>query len=153
MTIVLVRHAIALARRTWDGDDTLRPLAGRGLEQAEALVGRLRDCRIGQVWSSPAVRCVDTVAPLASSLGLDVVVAPELAEGTGDAGAVLVDRGETGAGVVLCGHGDNLPEILLTIAGHLDEVGRDPDFEKGSACVLERREGKVVSARYVEPPA
>ena len=70
MTVFLVRHADAKSRANWPHPDETRPLTRKGLHQAEGLVDLLRDRPIRRILSSPAVRCVETVAPLANKLGL-----------------------------------------------------------------------------------
>ena len=69
MSVILLRHASAGDRSTWDGDDMLRPLDKRGRKQAAKLRDELRSRGVKRVVSSPYVRCMQTVAPL----GLDVV--------------------------------------------------------------------------------
>src|SRR5258708_5758356 len=85
MAIYLVRHGKAGSRHDWKGPDDERPLSKRGRRQAEALVDVLADRGIEQVFSSPSLRCVETVRPLADKLGLGVELRPELAEGTAEA--------------------------------------------------------------------
>lgn len=150
MTVLLVRHAIALARRHWDGADVDRPLTARGERQAAAMVGLLRAHSIDRIYSSPALRCTETVRPLARARNLTVKTSKALGEGRGIDAIGLVDKDDH---VVVCAHGDNLPEILVALAGHLDEVPPAPPFAKGAAWVLKRRNAKVVSATYLEPPA
>ena len=126
MTSVLVRHASAGDRDDWSGDDRLRPLDARGRRQADALVELLRPLEIRRVVSSPYVRCVETVEPLAAALGLPVEQDQRLAEGAGRA-ALEVLREQ---GVVGCTHGDVVEELL----------GRG--LKKGAAAVLD--DGRVV---------
>ena len=78
--VLLVRHARAGHRESWDGDDTLRPLDTKGRKQAQALVAELMPFGPGAVHSAPAERCRATVAPLARSLGQTVEIEPLLAE-------------------------------------------------------------------------
>lgn len=70
--ILLVRHAIAVARRSWEGDDDLRPLTPRGERQAVSLPVVLRPFAIDRLVSSPAVRCTATLGPLAEVRSLAV---------------------------------------------------------------------------------
>ena len=60
------------------------------------------------VVSSPAVRCVQTVEPLAAALGLEVELDDRLAEGGGSSARVLLEED----GVVACTHGDVIFELL-----------------------------------------
>lgn len=105
---VLVRHASAGDRNDWNGDDRLRPLDERGRRQAVELVEELRPLEIGRIVSSPYVRCVETVEPLAAALGLEVQLDDRLAEGAGDDAAELLRE----KGVVACTHGDVVHALL-----------------------------------------
>ncbi|MGH2977341.1 MAG: SixA phosphatase family protein [Gaiellaceae bacterium] len=91
---VLVRHASAGDRRDWAGDDRLRPLDARGRRQSAALVELLRPLEPRRIVSSPYVRCVQTVEPLAAALGRPVEQDDRLAEGAGRAALELL-RAET----------------------------------------------------------
>ena len=77
--IVLVRHASAGDPDAWEGDDRLRPLDGRGRRQAEQLVELLAPYELTRILTSPALRCVQTVEPLAHARGLAIEVRDELA--------------------------------------------------------------------------
>jgi len=111
LKVFVVRHASAGKRALWEGDDRLRPLDERGREQAEELVERLADEKFDRIVSSPYVRCVETVEPLARVRGLAVEGDEALAEGSG-AEAALSRFREIGSDLVACVHGD-LPEELL----------------------------------------
>jgi phosphohistidine phosphatase SixA len=103
--LLLVRHARAVERYGWEGDDRLRPLDEKGESQAAALVELLASYRVDRIVTSPAVRCTATVAPLARARGLDAEVREELAEeGHWEEGAALV-RSLAGTDAVVCGHG------------------------------------------------
>ena len=78
--MILLRHALAGDRDEWVGDDSERPLDERGERQARELVDRLAELPIDEILTSPAVRCVQTVQPLAAARGLEVVVRDELSE-------------------------------------------------------------------------
>ena len=110
MTIVLLRHASAGNRLNWDEDDMLRPLDRRGRAQAAAIGDALLGRGVTLVLSSPYVRCTETVAPLAASLGVAIELDERLAEGAGAAGAreLLAERD----GCVACTHGDIAEDLL-----------------------------------------
>lgn len=132
MTSVLLRHAAAGDREHWDGDDFDRPLDARGRRQAAELVELLRPLGVRRVVSSPYVRCLETVRPLAATLGLPLESDDRLAEGAG-ASAVELLRED---GVVCCTHGD-IVEALL-----------DRSLKKGAFVVIS--DGEVV--REIPPP-
>ena len=122
MSVVLLRHASAGDRDEWQHDDRLRPLDDRGRRQALAL-RKLADRGITRVVSSPYVRCVETVEPLAATLGLEVEVDRRLAEGADpdDALALLAELD----GGVACTHGD----VIEALLGH--------SLKKGAAAIVE----------------
>ena len=131
MTSILLRHASAGHRLDWEHDDHLRPLNARGRRQSADLVELLRPLGVRRILSSPYVRCVQTVEPLAAALGLEVELNERLEEGKGGAAAELLRED----GVVCCTHGD-IVEAL---------VGRG--LKKAAAAVLE--DGEVV--RTIRP--
>ena len=110
--VILIRHASAGDREHWSGDDRERPLDERGWRQAEELVRSLAGYEIERIISSLAVRCIQTVEPLARELGLEIEERGELTEGaTREEALALVDE-VRGAGVALCTHGDVVVELL-----------------------------------------
>lgn len=122
MSILLVRHATAGKRKRWRGDDRLRPLDERGLRQAAGLPAALSDYEVKAIYSSPYVRCRQTVEPLAAELGLELQEREELAEGARRS-AVLELAGKDDPGtVVLCTHGDVVNDLL----GEETEKGPPP---------------------------
>jgi 8-oxo-dGTP diphosphatase len=136
------------------GPDRQRPLSDTGWRQAEGLVGLLGGFGIERILSSPYVRCVQTLEPLARARELSVEPRDELAEGAPiDAAAALAD-GLLGTTAVLCSHGDILPPLLERLAAaHGVALPRDPPFEKGATWVMEAVDRRLVSARYLPPPA
>lgn len=103
--MLMIRHASAGDREEWGGDDRLRPLDAKGFAQAARLAEVLDGYDISSVLSSPALRCVQTVEPLAHERGLEVQVREELAEERqGTDGAALAQSLE-GQDIALCVHG------------------------------------------------
>ncbi|HZN15026.1 MAG TPA: phosphoglycerate mutase family protein [Acidimicrobiales bacterium] len=142
MTVLLVRHAVARPRARWDDDDTLRPLTTRGARQAEGLVKQLSRYAATSVLSSPSVRCIDTVIPIADKRGLDVEVDRALAEGGSRAGLKLVrDLLEAGTDAVLCSHGDVIPDVVEALGFNCGRCA------KGSTWILDGKR-----AMYLPPP-
>ena len=148
----LLRHAKAGDRETWPGDDLSRPLSKTGQRQAKALVRVLSNEPIARILSSPAVRCVETVRPLADQRGLPIEPRDELLEGAPLTGLLgLLDELRS-APSLLCGHGD----LILAVIDHLERegvvLGSDRGWKKGSVWVLEREAGLIVRATYIPPP-
>lgn len=163
MTIYLVRHARAGDRSKWSKPDQLRPLSKAGRRQAAGLfdvvVGDAgtetdRGGKSGftDVLSSPYVRCVQTVEPLAERLGLSVERADALTEGARFKDALPLVEKYADTNAVLCMHGDVLPEILEHFARRGLALPHDR-VEKGSTWALEFVDGTATAIRYFAPPA
>jgi 8-oxo-dGTP diphosphatase len=100
--LLVVRHARAGDRSAWLGDDRLRPLDKRGRKQARALVEALEPFAVGRILSSPYLRCVETVEPLAARRGIEIALCEELGEGRID--GIELARSLAGEPVVLSVH-------------------------------------------------
>ncbi len=147
----LVRHAKAGDSSKWTEDDRLRPLSKAGRRQAEALVSSFNGLRIDRILSSPAVRCEQTVRPLALDRGLRIEPVEALAEGAPLAGLLQLIAELDDRSVVACAHGDLIPAAIEHLRG-LGVPADDGPSKKGSTWILEREGGAVVRARYLPPP-
>jgi 8-oxo-(d)GTP phosphatase len=148
----LVRHAKAGDRAAWTGDDLARPLSKTGYRQAKALVKELAPWPIRRIVSSPAVRCVETVRPLADQRGLPVEPRDELLEGASLSGLLgLLDELRSTPSV-LCGHGDLIPAAIEHLEGGGMVIPSERGWKKASIWVLEREAGLIVRATYHPPP-
>ncbi|CAH0152529.1 NUDIX hydrolase [Microbacterium foliorum] len=119
--VIALRHAKALSRSDWDGADAARPLTERGQHQASSIVGPLRAFGVRKIITSDAVRCVQTVTPLAAALDRKKVKTEAISqdaweEGRDDLRSVVGRRVRSGKPAVLCSHGPVLPGILTELA-------------------------------------
>lgn len=123
--VLLVRHARAGSRDSWDGRDADRPLDGKGRRQAAALVPVLRAFHPTAVHSAPVERCWATVTPTAEALGLPVQAQPALTEEAyrddpAAARRAVVEfaaHAEPGTAVVACSQGGVIPGVIKSLAG------------------------------------
>lgn len=150
MTLFLVRHATAGVRDNHNPNDDQRPLDEFGFRQADAIATLLRSEAIEGVYSSPALRCQQTVSPLAAALDLSVIASAELFEGTSSSRAIEFVRSFAGRSVVLCSHGDIIPDVLrnLEIGGSRLE-GRG--CAKGSIWSLDNSSERIEAGIYLGP--
>lgn len=132
--MLLVRHAFAGDAAAWEGDDRLRPLDAKGRRQAAGLVDLLSDFELDVVVSSPYLRCIETVEPLAESRGLAIEQDDALGAESLDHVPSVLER-LRGRRAAVCTHGD-----LPWLAGR--------PFEKGSVWVLS---DDVQPSRYLPP--
>lgn len=144
--LIALRHAKALPRSEWEGTDASRPLTSRGCRQAKSIVGPLRAFGTRKIVSSDAVRCVQTVRPLAKAIDRKAVTTERISqdaweEGLSDIRAVVGQRVRAGKPAVLCSHGPVLPGLLSEIAlatgtVHGSYVGSAAALEPGAFSVV-----------------
>lgn len=119
--IIVLRHARATSREDWTGPDATRPLTGRGQRQAKGIVEVLRAFGVERIFSSDALRCVDTVKPLAHSTGVKIRENRRLSQdawddGSADIRPLISKRVRDLRPVVLCSHRPLLGTVIEEIA-------------------------------------
>lgn len=152
--LIVVRHAHAGSRRAWDRDDGLRPLSEKGQWQAEQLAETIASYAPTIILSSPKLRCIETVEPLAERLGLTVDVEPRLDEGPdADALLELFDELDEDCAVVST-HGDVVPDFLGALRARRNlEIADQFVWPKASSWVIDRApNGEPTTARCLLPP-
>jgi len=151
-TFHVVRHAKAGSRSHWTGDDRKRPISPKGEKQAARLVEQFKKVAVTAVFSSPYLRCVQTVEPLAKVRGLAVQESPDLAEGRGVTGLYTFFNNADLDDVVLCTHGDLVWELVEDLTNRRVLPAFREQFEKGSTWVVEVEDGAPSAARYIPAP-
>jgi len=148
----VVRHAKAGSRSEWTGDDRKRPLSKKGFKQAAELVKVFEQYPIASIFSSPYIRCAQTVEPLARARRLAVKRTESLAEGHGLNGLdeFLADAELDHA--VLSTHGDVVWELVEDLVHRGIVKAGEGGFDKGSTWVLSVDDEGPVKARYLPPP-
>ena len=120
--LIVLRHAKARSRSGWGKkDDSARPLVARGVAQAAALAPTLAAWSPARIVSSPAVRCVTTVAPLAADAHIEIKRSDDLSQAAWEAGTanvrrVIGKRVRARKPAVICSHRPVLPDIMREIA-------------------------------------
>lgn len=153
--LIALRHAKAESDSS-DGTDAGRPLASRGKRQAQDIARALPSWAPTAILSSPARRCMETVSPLAKTLGLEVKqkrsLSQDLWESDADVTARLrahlekrIERRRT---VVLCTHSPVVPALIDGIA---DIVGGERDGRLTRAGILTTAEFTVVHLSTIDP--
>ena len=151
-TFYFVRHAKAASRTHWEGNDRERPLNKSGRKQAEELITELGANPISAVWSSPYLRCVQTVEPLAKARKLKVQETRHLAEGARLKGAYRFIEDPELDDTVLCTHADVIMELVDDLIRRRIVKSAQAAFDKGSTWVIEVEDGLPVGARYIAAP-
>jgi broad specificity phosphatase PhoE len=146
MVLDVLPHCSSTPRGDWSGPDDERPLSAKGMQ--EALVLATEAARgVQAVYTSPALRCRQSVEPLAAAAGASITVDERLREALGFAepgawvdgvfapigqalgGAWAAGRGvaaleeiiarHPGGHAVLCSHADLIPVVLVHLASAL----------------------------------
>jgi 8-oxo-dGTP diphosphatase len=149
LTGYLVRHAKAGSRERWTSPDRDRPLSAAGRLQAAALA-RLLAPETRAVMSSPYLRCVETVAPLAEAAGLGIEEEDRLAEGADPEWAM--EQLASVPASVLCTHGDVMASIVTTLAAAGVPMIGGMQWAKAGTWAFDVSHGRIVGGRYLPPP-
>jgi 8-oxo-dGTP pyrophosphatase MutT (NUDIX family)/phosphohistidine phosphatase SixA len=164
--IVLLRHGKAVAQSDWDGPDAKRPLQSRGVLQSEGLIPSLEAFAPEKLITSDAVRCADTLKPLAAKLGKKLKKTAAISQDAyenGDASVrqVVQKRLSKRVPAVLCSHGPVLPELVRCIAREAGspitpELRRAGELDTGGFAVIhltESAEPRIVAVENYGPNA
>jgi phosphohistidine phosphatase SixA len=151
--LYLVRHAHAGDRATWTAPDALRPLSEKGWAQARGLVEQMARDRLETIVSSPALRCVQTVQPLAEARAIPVGQDERLLEGHDPEDTLAwLERQLAAGSVVASTHGDIIPGVLDLVAAAGGSLPDERRWAKGSTWVLERNRTRWGRGEYRKPP-
>ena len=156
---ILVRHALAGEKRAWQGPDRERPLSPVGRQQALGLAKNPTLRRGARLLSSPYLRCVQTLEPMAQRMGVTIGTSDLLGpEGeVSELDAMLM--GPASEGLVVCTHGETLTSLLRrwyrrsSVSLPLKPTQlRKGATEKGGAWVV-ADDGAGWEAHYLRPVA
>lgn len=149
--IYFVRHAKAGERRVWNGDDVDRPLSKTGWKQSHAVARRLVKNDVTALYSSPYVRCMQTLEPLGDLTGLTVQAEQRLFEDE-PFEPVLDLLSEVEDGAVLCSHGDIIPAVIKALVRRGMHVETPADWSKASVWVLRRKGTRITKGKVWPAP-
>ncbi|MCX6430107.1 MAG: NUDIX hydrolase [Actinobacteria bacterium] len=155
--LILLRHAKAVKRSEWDGDDGDRPLDVYGQNQAKRLLPTYLPFAITEIHTSDAIRCMETVEPMARSLDIQTLVTADLSEyrhETHKESALdyAQELMESGKSAIICSHNPILPKLLKKLIGKKNFKELDRKLEPGEAWVLHHRNGEIVAIDWAPEP-
>lgn len=151
MKLHLVRHAKAAKRAQWTGPPLLRPLCDTGRAQARTLAASLAASGVERILSSPAMRCRQTLAPLAHATGISIEIDERLAEGGDEAKLFEAVASFRDRATALCTHGDAIGAVLERFRAEGLVIEDEPRCERGSCWTLEGRGARPSTSRYAPP--
>ena len=155
--LVLLRHAKAIKREDWDGDDGDRPLANIGQIQAKRLLSKYLPYAIKEVHSSDAMRCIETIEPMTRALQMHPIFSTDLSEYrfSKDKEVALEyaqDLMNRNRSAIICSHNTILPKILKKLIGKKNFKELDQKLEPAEAWVLHHRDGEIIAIDWVSAP-
>ncbi|APT84638.1 NUDIX hydrolase [Corynebacterium aquilae] len=155
--LILVRHAHAFSRRTWAGNDHLRPLDKKGLRQVEFLPAMLQGYRPTSIVSALPDRCQQTAQPIAQHFGFELTIDEDFGDDAwvSRMAAVkkrfeaLIAQGEC---PIVVSQGLTIPDVVAWLSAK----GRLPleefDTKKAGVWVLSFHQGELIGADYLASP-
>lgn len=145
--LILLRHAAAMKRGDFKGDDARRPLTGKGRSQSRSLATLLKAYGVDAIHTSDSVRCVETVRPYADSARVTMEQEPLFSEaGFEDKPKSTIQRlkalSAEPKGIVICSHRPVLPTLLEPFTAKLGkrETQRLNEPLKPAGMVVVHRE-------------
>ena len=155
--IILLRHAKALKRDDWDGDDGDRPLEHRGQLQAKRLLPIYLPYGVNEFHTSDALRCIETIEPMVRSLSAVPIYSADLSEYgyAKDKEAPLdyvQDLMDRGISAIVCSHNPIIPKLVKKLVGKKYFKSMDRELEPAQAIVLHCRNGEVIACDWIDEP-
>ena len=153
--VFVIRHTDAGERRSWGEPDELRPISRAGLRQARRVADLLGDVRFTRLVSSPYLRCIQSLEPIAERAGLDITIAHELDEDEPPAGTeAWVLAASTDGPAALSTHGANVEGFVRRLVERGVAIGGDGTvaWAKGSIWRIDVHDGRIRGATYLAPP-
>jgi 8-oxo-(d)GTP phosphatase len=147
----MVRHAHAGERKKWAGNDALRPIDAQGQQEAEALAKLLAIFEPARLIAAPALRCRQTLEPLAESLDLPILSdssfgeppTPDELPDKAKAAATRLAELRDGPTSAICSQGKLMPPLLAMLTGADDpEPYKTP---KGGGWILSWSGARLVA--------
>jgi 8-oxo-dGTP diphosphatase len=156
--LVLLRHAKAVTRDEWQGEDDDRPLDSYGQNQAKRLLAMYQVFNLEQIHSSDAVRCYDTVVSIAKGLSIKLEVTGKLSESTfkkdkEKAFDYAKDLMKLNESVLLCSHNPILPKMLNKLTKKSEVDADEGKLLPADGWVIHRIGKEVIQIDRIDSPS
>jgi|SRR5579871_1694390 len=138
LTLEIFIHMDAVDRNSWQGAPDDRPLTPLGERQSERIAEELTIEPVQAIYTSQALRCRASLAPLSGRLGLPVQVLTEFQDTAEKAlGALQEMHAAVPDGrAVLCSYGDVVPALLNHLTSEWHQPNPSRDNRKGALFTL-----------------
>ena len=154
---ILLRHAKAITREEWQGEDDDRPLSSSGQNQAMRLLSTYQVFNIDQIHSSDAVRCYDTVKSMAKGLDIKLEVSSKLSENTYkkdkekafDYVRELIKEDKS---ILICSHNPILPKMLNKLTKKSEIEADEDKLSPADGWVIHRSGKEIIQIDRLDAP-
>ena len=154
---ILLRHAKAITREEWQGEDDDRPLSSSGQNQAMRLLSTYQVFNIDQIHSSDAVRCYDTVKSMAKGLDIKLEVSSKLSESTYkkdkekafDYVRELIKEDKS---ILICSHNPILPKMLNKLTKKSEIEADEDKLSPADGWVIHRSRKEIIQIDRLDAP-
>ena len=154
---ILLRHAKAITRDEWQGEDDDRPLSSSGQNQAMRLLSTYQVFNIDQIHSSDAVRCYDTVKSMAKGLDIKLEVSSKLSESTYkkdkekafDYVSELIKEDKR---ILICSHNPILPKMLNKLTKKSEIEADEDKLSPADGWVIHRSGKEIIQIDRLDAP-
>lgn len=124
-SLLVVRHAKSMSRKSWNRPDMIRPLTTVGKRRATKMVPILQAYAPERILTSPSTRCHDTMAPFAQQSVVPLSTKRGFSEEGFEAKPYKVAKHLTnlfldGRSVAICTHGPVLDEVIRQLLPHAE---------------------------------
>jgi len=155
--IILLRHAKALKRTEWSGDDGDRPLEHKGQLQAKRLLPIYLSYGVKEVHTSDALRCTETVEPMTRALEMTPIFSADLSEYGYEKDKdvsldYIQDLMDRGIPSIVCSHNPIIPKLVKKLVGKKYFKSMDRELEPAQAIILHCRAGEVIACDWIDEP-
>jgi 8-oxo-(d)GTP phosphatase len=156
--LILLRHAKAVTRDEWQGEDDDRSLDSYGQNQAKRLLAMYQVFNLEQIHSSDAVRCYDTVVAIAKGLNIKLEVTGKLSESTfkkdkEKAFDYAKDLMKLNESVLLCSHNPILPKMLNKLTKKSEVDADEGKLLPADGWVIHRIGKEVIQIDRIDSPS
>jgi 8-oxo-dGTP diphosphatase len=154
---ILLRHAKAISRDEWQGDDDDRPLDPLGENQSRRLLSIYKVFNLEQIHTSDAIRCYNTVQPIAKGLNLKLEVTAKLSESTyrkdkDKAFDYAKELLKSEINAMICSHNPILPKMLNKLTKKSDVDADEEKLSPADGWVIHRDGKEIIQIDRLDAP-
>ncbi len=152
--LILLRHAKAIEQGQWGGDDLDRPLSAVGERQARQIIENFAPYFVEEIHSSSAVRCYESVTPMARSLNIDFFFTDSISDyvyqKNPDRSINYITRLlKNDYATLVCSHNPILPKTLSSLIEKFGINLEETTLSPADAWVIHHIDKEVLSIEFL----